>query len=280
MRAALTPLRRAATLATAALVAVSTALLPATPAAAHGQLATSTPLADTVVTKALDQLTLVFTEQPHPQAHFTLTAPSGLRVEGARSSGEPIRLDKPVQEYYLVEGKLEPKLYHTGFPTLLAVSHWPVTGRYTASYLSIASDGDEVRGSLTFDYQGPTGAAPAGWVAPTSQAAPDLLALLEKGHSDPSRSNPDPAQTQAAYPPAPAGNETPEGGLSPWLVPGIVVAVVAAIVVVAARRRTGATPARPAPAARRTAAPGGGPKRSGAAGRGRPHPKTRQRPRR
>ncbi|MBM0277208.1 copper resistance CopC family protein [Micromonospora tarensis] len=128
--------------------------LPVAPAAAHGQLATSTPLTGTVVREPLTQLALYFTEKPAANAHFAVTGPDGSRVDNGWSFGEPRRLDQPVTEYFLVNGVFEPRLYHTGIPAMVSVAHWPAKGRYTASYLSVASDGEAVRGSVTFDYQG------------------------------------------------------------------------------------------------------------------------------
>ncbi|MFJ6154999.1 copper resistance CopC family protein [Micromonospora profundi] len=252
--------------ATAALVAmlVVTLLWPTSAASAHGQLATSTPLTGTVVREPLTQLGLYFTEKPADNAHFTVTGPNGTRVDNGWSNGEPKRLDKPVQEYFMVNGVFEPRLYHTGFPAMVAVAHWPAKGRYTASYLSVASDGEAVRGAVTFDYQGPSTAAPAGWTPPTDEPSPALLAQVE-GHSSASAV---PAATAAAVTPAaqPEASE-PDGGLAPWLVPAAVVVAVGAIIVVAARRKP-ASPrqgaARPRAATKRT------PSRSGNAPRQRP----------
>ncbi|MER7167219.1 copper resistance protein CopC [Micromonospora sp. NPDC000207] len=260
MRIGLGSFRRVGALVAALSVVLSTTLLlPAAPAAAHGQLAVSAPLADTMVDRPLEHVALYFTEQPHAQAHFTLRAPGGARVDGAWAHGEPKRLDKPVQEYYLVDGRLEPTFYHTGYPALLTVAHWPVTGRYTATWLSVASDGDEVKGSLSFDYRGPTGGPPAGWTAPTNEAAPALLALLEQGHR--SRPGvPGSAAPAGTAPPASAPAAAPAqeegGGIGAWVVPGIVVAVVVVIVWLAARRRGSTTGPQSRPVARRPSTPG------------------------
>ncbi|MFJ6166994.1 copper resistance protein CopC [Micromonospora orduensis] len=235
-----------------AATAVVSLALPAAPASAHGQLATSTPLTGTVVREPLTRLALYFTEKPAANAHFTITGPNGSRVDNGWSFGEPKRLDKPVTEYFMVNGVFEPRLYHTGFPAMVTVAHWPAKGRYTASYLSVASDGEAVRGDVTFDYQGPGTAAPAGWTAPTNGPEPTLLALAEGDHSG---STAGPASTAtAATPAAPvAGSTAPpaDGGLPPWLLPAGVVLVVGAIVVVAARRKP--APGRPSGAARRPA---------------------------
>ncbi|WP_328416006.1 copper resistance protein CopC [Micromonospora sp. NBC_00389] len=278
MRSRLVTARHLLSRAVAALAAtlVVTLLLPAVPASAHGQLATSTPLTGTVVREPLAQVALYFTEKPASNAHFTVTGPNGSRVDNGWSYGEPKRLDKPVQEYFMVNGVFEPRLYHAGFPAMVSVAHWPAKGRYTASYLSVASDGEAVRGSVTFDYQGSGTAAPAGWTAPTDGPAPTLLALVE---GTPSASpgavgaSPDTGATGGpASEPASATGKESGGGLPPWLVPALIVVVVAVVVLVAARRRpAGATPSRrPATVARKPGTPArkpgnraGGPARRG-----------------
>lgn len=236
--------RVAAAVAAAAVVSLA---LPAAPASAHGQLATSTPLTGTVVREPLDRLALYFTEKPAANAHFTITGPNGSRVDNGWSFGEPKRLDKPVTEYFMVNGVFEPRLYHTGFPAMVTVAHWPAKGRYTASYLSVASDGEAVRGDVTFDYQGPGTAAPAGWTAPTNGPEPALLALAEGDHSSATAAPATTTGAPVAGPTAPPA----DGGLPPWLLPAGVVLVVGAIVVVAARRKP--APGRSTGAARRPA---------------------------
>ncbi|MEW2427216.1 copper resistance protein CopC [Micromonospora sp. NPDC047644] len=266
MRSKLVTVRRAFSRVAAALAAalVVSLLLPAAPASAHGQLATSTPLKGTVVREPLTQLALYFTEKPASNAHFAISGPDGSRVDNGWSYGEPKRLDKPVTEYFMVNGVFEPRLYHTGFPAMVTVAHWPAKGRYTASYLSVASDGEAVRGEVTFDYQGRGTAAPAGWSAPTAGPDPALLAQAEGEGSTSSGATGSPiAPTGAATgDPAGAGQEQRGGGFPAWLVPALIVAVVSAIVLVAARRRpvtTGATTRSGRPAG--TAGKGGRPAR-------------------
>ncbi|GHJ47763.1 hypothetical protein Cs7R123_51050 [Catellatospora sp. TT07R-123] len=158
-------------------MALATALAVAlpSPAHAHGQLAFSDPADQTTVTDARDRVTLYFTERPNSVAYFAVTAPDGTRVDHGWSGGEPKPLDKPVQELTLRDGKWEPQEYRTGFPAVVPVSHWPRTGVYTITYLSLASDGDRVHGEIRFDYQGPVSAAPADWQPPTNQPDPALL---------------------------------------------------------------------------------------------------------
>ncbi|MEU1248908.1 copper resistance CopC family protein [Micromonospora arida] len=238
-------------------------LLPVAPASAHGQLATSTPLKGTVVREPLTRLALYFTEKPASNAHFAISGPDGSRVDSGWSYGEPKRLDKPVTEYFMVNGVFEPRLYHTGFPAMVTVAHWPAKGRYTASYLSVASDGEAVRGEVTFDYQGPGTPAPAGWSAPTAGPDPALLAQAEgEGSTTPGATGSPVAPTGAAADdPAGATQEQRGGGFPAWLVPALIVVVVSAIVLVAARRRpaTGGanTPSRrPAGSAGKGGTPG------------------------
>lgn len=142
----------------------------------------------------------------------------------------------------MVNGVFEPRLYHTGFPAMVTVAHWPAKGRYTASYLSVASDGEAVRGNVTFDYQGPSTPAPAGWVVPTAGPDATLLAQAEgEGSASPGATGgPADATGAPASDPAGATEERRDGGFPPWLVPALIVVVVSAIVLVAARRRPAA----------------------------------------
>ncbi|MCG5468142.1 copper resistance protein CopC [Micromonospora sp. LAH09] len=247
------------TLATLAATVAVSLLLPVAPASAHGQLATSTPLTGTVVREPLTQLGLYFTEKPASNAHFTVTGPDGSRVDNGWSYGEPKRLDKPVQEYFMVNGVFEPRLYHTGFPAMVTVAHWPAKGRYTASYLSVASDGEAVRGTVTFDYQGSSTPAPAGWVVPTAGPDATLLAQAEGGGSASPGATGGPADATgaAASDPAGAAEDQRDGGFPAWLVPALIVVVVSAIVLVAARRRP-ATPGGTTPSRRPAGAAGRG----------------------
>ncbi|MGC4835432.1 copper resistance CopC family protein [Micromonospora vinacea] len=260
MRSKLVTVRKALSRVVAALAAtvVVSLLLPVTPASAHGQLATSTPLKGTVVREPLTQLALYFTEKPASNAHFAISGPNGSRVDNGWSYGEPKRLDKPVTEYFMVDGVFEPRLYHTGFPAMVTVAHWPAKGRYTASYLSVASDGEAVRGEVTFDYQGPGTAAPAGWSAPTAGPDPALLAQAEGEGSTTSGATGSPVAPTGtpADDPAGAAEEQRDTGFPAWLIPALIVVTVSAVVLVAARRRPasrGASTAdrRPAGAASR-----------------------------
>ncbi|MEV4297044.1 copper resistance CopC family protein [Microbispora rosea] len=170
----------------------------AAPASAHGQLAMSTPAKNGTVREPLKSLSLYFTEQPAPNAYFAVTAPNGARVDRPWSHGQPERLDKPVQEYNLINGVWEPSVYNTGYPAQIPVAYWPERGEYVVRYLSIASDGEPVRGELRFTYKGTTSGPPKGWQAPDDEPDPSLLASAEPG------SGAQPPVPQAGASPAPA----------------------------------------------------------------------------
>lgn len=205
------------------------------PASAHGQLAFADPAKDSSVAQPLDRISLYFTEKPPGDAYFTLSAPDGSRVDNSWSGGEPKRLDEPVQELNLVDGKWEPVIYNTGFPAVIGVAHWPATGRYVARYLSLASDGDKVQGEVAFQYTGPVTTAPAGWTVPDNQPA----ARLTGTGTDPG-STPD--ALPAESPPAAAGGD--DTGWGVWLLPAVIVLVAAALVVNAVRKSRGNVNAR------------------------------------
>ncbi|MBP2706154.1 copper resistance protein CopC [Microbispora sp. RL4-1S] len=249
------------------------------PAAAHGQLALTIPAKDSTVREPLESVSLYFTEMPAPIDYFTVTSPSGKRVDQPWSRGEPKRLDEPIQEYHLVDGVWEPRVFNTGLPAQIPVAYWPEHGVYVIRYLTIASDGELVKGDVRFTYKGKTSGPPKGWQAPTNEPDPTLLAP-EHGTS-PASAVPETGGTQAAVPetgqsqaPVPETGSSqaavPEigtsgaaaqtarpsdsgSGLSVWLVPAIVVVAAGFMVARAARRR----PAPTGPAARRR--PGGQP---------------------
>ncbi|MEG3634431.1 copper resistance protein CopC [Micromonospora palythoicola] len=209
---------------------------PATPASAHGTLATSTPAEGAAVDEALTAVQLYFTERVREDAYFTVTAPGGGRVDNGWTHGEPRELDRPVREYFLVDGVFEPREYTTGFPAVVTLAHLPAAGQYSVSYLSVASDGDPVRGTVTFRYTGKPTAAPPNWQPPTGQPDPSLLAAAEQ-HGN-SGSQPEPAatagDTSSGSPasPVPSVAAAPptsddSGGVGPLGWVALVVAVVA-----------------------------------------------------
>ncbi|KAB8173036.1 copper resistance CopC family protein [Microbispora catharanthi] len=263
----------------AVLVGVLTMVALAAPASAHGQLAMSTPVKDGTVREPMEFLSLYFTEAPAPNAYFAVTAPGGDRVDLPWRHGQPKRLDKPVQEYNLVDGVWEPSVYNTGYPAEIPVAYWPKRGEYLVRYLSIASDGEPVRGELRFTYKGRTSGPPKGWQAPDNEPDAILLASAEPGSGTQAPvpqagASPAPA-TQTGGSPAAMGPAVPETGgsqgavpepgtpgtaartaqpadsgtgLSVWLVPALLVIGAGVLVVRAARRPVpDASAARPSP---------------------------------
>ncbi|GAA3771982.1 hypothetical protein GCM10022225_69160 [Plantactinospora mayteni] len=208
------------------------------PAYAHGQLAVSTPADGGTLTAPVESVSLAFTEQPAPFGYFTVTAPSGVRVDRRWSTGAPIRLDEPVREYQLVDGAWQPRLYHVGFTVQVPVAYWPEQGRYVARYQTVASDGEEVEGEVRFTYTGASTPAPAGWQAPTDQPAPELVAAAGQARPTAGATVPPSAPPSvSAAPPASDGGPS----VSVWLVPALLLVGAAVLIAGVARR--------PAPAA-------------------------------
>jgi methionine-rich copper-binding protein CopC len=231
MRQPTTTLRRVASGVSAFVLAAAVAVLAAaTPAAAHGTLAMSTPAEDATVGEPLSVVELYFTEKVASNAYFTITAPDGGRVDNGWASGSPKPLDKPVREYVLVEGKFEPREYTTGFPAVVTVAHLPSAGQYSVSYLSVASDGDPVRGTLTFRYNGRPTPAPQGWSPPTIQPDPALLAAAER-HGTPGQAPPSSVASAPTEPSAAAAPAQPkDDGGTGWVTwTGWAVAVAAVV---------------------------------------------------
>ncbi|MEO3811500.1 copper resistance protein CopC [Sphaerisporangium sp. B11E5] len=254
----------------------------ASPAEAHGQLALSVPAKESTVREPLEAVLLYFTEKPLSEAYFTVTAPSGARVDRPWSHGATKRLDEPVREYFLVDGVWEPRLYHEGFEVRVPVAHWPEKGVYVARYWTVASDGDTVRGEIKFTYAGRTTKAPKGWTSPADDPDPALLAASGEhgdtgetgdvesagpradatqggapspgctprtmpetgcGHASQAAESPAAATDTTGQPPASAGTD-----VLVWAVPLLLVAGTAVMVARAARSRpAGGPPPRPGP---------------------------------
>lgn len=199
----------------AVVVASAAVLVFSAPAAAHGQLAFSDPAHQSTVSTPVDRVSLYFTERPNPAAYFAITSPSGKRVDHGWSVGQPKKLEKPVQELTLRDGKWEPQTYEFGFPAVVPVAHWPEQGVYTIKYLSVASDGDKVSGEIRFDYQGPKTEAPPGWQPPVNQPAL------------PGSTAPNASAVAAAVPAA--GDQKGGLGFLLWLIPVLAVIGVAVL---------------------------------------------------
>ncbi|GAB1818101.1 copper resistance CopC family protein [Herbidospora sp. RD11066] len=160
----------------------TTTVLLEGPAFAHGQLVESTPEKGGTLVDPVQTVTLWYTEAPPSNAHFTVTGPDGKRVDERWLIGATKRLDEPVTELFLIDGKWEPRLYHEGFSVEVPVAYWPKVGEYTIAWLSIASDGEQVKGEVKFTYAGKPTKAPDGWKAPTDGPDPGLLAAIEAAH--------------------------------------------------------------------------------------------------
>ncbi|MEV4823375.1 copper resistance protein CopC [Micromonospora sp. NPDC049274] len=242
-----------------ALATAVTLLASAQPAAAHGTLAMSTPESGATLREPLTSVALYFTEKVGANAYFTVTAPNGVRVDNGWTYGEPKALTKPVREYFLVDGQFQPREYTTGFPAVVSVAHLPAAGQYSVSYLSVASDGDAVRGTMTFRYTGRATKAPQGWQPPTQQPDPALLAAIDQHASSgqqpvASAAPAGPTGTPQAAPAVPSDEGSGPGAVV-WI-GGAVAALAAVAGLVVWRRRT--SPAgRPTGRARASKAPAG-----------------------
>ena len=208
----------------ALLAAVAVVFAVPTPALAHGTLAMSTPANNATVTAPLGSVELYFTEQVPDNAWFAVTAPNGGRVDNGWEHASPRPLDKPVTEYFMANGKFEPKQYTTGYPARVNVAHFPAAGEYKVDYQSQASDGDSVHGTLTFKYTGPATTAPAGWTPPTGQADP---ALTGKQGAAPSAA----AAVPSSSSPTAALPKGDDSNLLGWLGAGAVAVALAGVVI-------------------------------------------------
>jgi methionine-rich copper-binding protein CopC len=149
-----------------------------TPAMAHGQFVTSVPLPGSEVTEPLSDLFLYFTEKPTSNAYFAVFSPGGERVDRLWSHGPTMPLDPPVHEWYHEpDGDWVTRAYTTAYAARLPIAYWPQVGEYTVEYLSVATDGQPVRGKITFTYSGPTTPLPADFRPQRSEPDPNLLAI-------------------------------------------------------------------------------------------------------
>ncbi len=148
-----------------------------TPASAHGQFISSDPANGAEVSTGPASIVVYFSEKPTSNAYFAVTAPSGTRVDRLWSHGNSRRLDTPVHEWYHNEdGEWETRAYSVAYPALVPIAYWPETGLYTVTYLSVATDGEPVRGEFTFTYTGPTATIPADFRPQKAEPDPNLLA--------------------------------------------------------------------------------------------------------
>ncbi|MBX6748448.1 MAG: copper resistance protein CopC [Micromonosporaceae bacterium] len=149
-----------------------------TPAMAHGQFVSSIPVNGSEVTEPLADLFLYFTEKPTSNAYFAVFSPSGDRVDRLWSHGPTMPLDPPVHEWYhQPNGDWVTRSYSTAYSARVPIAYWPEVGEYRVEYLSVATDGQPVRGQITFTYSGPVSPLPADFRPQRSEPDPNLLAI-------------------------------------------------------------------------------------------------------
>ncbi len=148
------------------------------PAAAHGQFVSSDPAAGSDVSTAIDRILVYFTEKPTSNAYFAVTEPGGARVDRLWSHGPTRPLDPAVHEWFHTEdGEWVPRAYNTAYAAQIPIAAWPVNGEYKVTFLSVATDGQPVRGEFTFTYSGPTTPLPPNFHPQRSEPDPNLLVV-------------------------------------------------------------------------------------------------------
>lgn len=148
------------------------------PAAAHGQFVSSIPVNGTEVSEPLADLFLYFTEKPTSNAYFAVTAPSGVRIDRVWEHGPTRPLDPPVHEWYHEpDGDWVTRTYTTAYSARIPIAYWPEVGEYTVEFISVATDGQPVRGKINFTYSGPVAPQPADYRPQQSEPDPILLTI-------------------------------------------------------------------------------------------------------
>jgi Uncharacterized protein, homolog of Cu resistance protein CopC len=179
-----------------------------TPAMAHGQFVSSIPVNGSEVTEPLTDLFLYFTEKPTSNAYFAVFSPNGDRVDRLWSHGPTMPLDPPVREWYHEpDGDWVTRSYSTAYSARVPVAYWPEVGEYRVEYLSVATDGQPVRGQITFTYSGPVAPRPPDFRPQRAEPDPNLLAIAV-------------TDAPTAPPSGPAIEDLPDGpasGPGPWV---------------------------------------------------------------
>jgi methionine-rich copper-binding protein CopC len=172
------PRRLLASAAVGLVAAVATVIGLGAPAQAHGQFVSSDPAAGAVVTAPVDAILIYFTEKPTSNAYFAVTSPDGARVDRLWSHGPTMPIDPEIHEWYhQPDGKWVVRAYRTAYAATVPIAYWPKQGEYTVQFLSVATDGEPVRGQFTFTYSGPTSDVPANFSPQRSQPDPNLLSI-------------------------------------------------------------------------------------------------------
>jgi methionine-rich copper-binding protein CopC len=168
------------------LAAVVAVLGIGSPASAHGQFVSSEPGAGATVDQPLDRILLYFTERPTANAFFSVTSPTGVRVDRLWSNGDPRTLGSTVHEWFhQPSGKWVVRSYTVAFLAQLPIAYWPETGEYKVTYLSVATDGELVRGEFTFNYTGPVAPKPPDFRPQGPSPDPNLLAVASAAPTAP-----------------------------------------------------------------------------------------------
>jgi methionine-rich copper-binding protein CopC len=207
------------------MAAIGTVVMVSTPAAAHGQFVRSVPAAGETVTEALEAIYLYFSEKPTSNAYLAVTAPSGVRVDRLWSHGPTEEITPAVHEWYhQADGRWVVRAYSTAYSAMIPIAYWPEAGDYKVEYLSVATDGQPVRGEFTFAYTGPVSELPADFVPQRSEPDPNLLAIAAPGAPTAPPTGPPIEEIVAA-------EEAGPGLWVVWVPLGIVLAIVAAGIV-------------------------------------------------
>jgi len=217
--------RVGAALAVALVASFGTVFASAAPASAHGQFVRSDPAAGATVSSALETIYVYFSEKPTSNAFFAVTAPSGARVDRLWSHGptEPI-LEQHHEWYHQPDGSWAVKAYTTAYSAEIPIAYWPENGAYKVAFLSVATDGEPVRGEFTFTYAGPVTPLPADYSPQRNEPDPNLLQIAPPGAPTAPPTGPPLEEVVAAA----------EAGPSAWIVwvpIGIVVAIVIAALI-------------------------------------------------
>lgn len=168
----------------------------APPAQAHDGLATSSPAADAVLDVAPTEITLSFTGNILGDAGANAVIVTDASVAQVQSG--TVSVDGAV-----VTQPLTPELEN---------------GAFTVTWRVVSSDGHPISGEYVFHVDAP---APAPSAAPTESAAPSA-APVESPSADVTA-------TPLDGPTTGQPGEQSDGGLSPWGIAGIVVAVLAVV---------------------------------------------------
>ena len=81
--------------------------------------------------------------------------------------------------YHNTDGKWETRRYDTAYSALIPIAYWPEAGVYKVSYVSVATDGEPVRGEFSFTYDGAVSPAPADFRPQKNEPDPNLLAVVK-----------------------------------------------------------------------------------------------------